>query len=150
CTYGQTYGVVITMEHLEQTQRPPCRHLWRLHHPRLCHVIRAPPCSLTSLPTLWRLFSPPLTPILMRKACPPMCSVHCTTPCRAASSRMVSSGWAVTRATRSCRSHSAASAGGFVRRVPIGAWPRPLSTWLSRSSPGCQYANGSCRCLPPY
>src|SRR5215470_18996470 len=71
----------------------------------MCHVIRAPPCSITSLPTIWRPFSPPLTPIPMRKACPPMCSVNCMTTCSAASWRMVSSGWAVTRATRSCCSH---------------------------------------------
>src|SRR5262245_25773131 len=32
--------------------------------PPLCHVIRAPLCSITSLPTIWRPFSPPLTPIL--------------------------------------------------------------------------------------
>src|SRR5215510_14197127 len=43
----------------------------------------------------------------------------------AASSRMVSSGWAVTPATRSCCSPSAASSGGFVPPVPGGAWPRP-------------------------
>src|SRR4029453_198904 len=34
----------------------------------------APPCSITSLPTLCHPFSPPSTWILMRKACPPMCS----------------------------------------------------------------------------
>src|SRR5215470_1051479 len=31
------------------------------------------------------------------------------------------------------------------RRMP----PRPPPTWLRGSSPGCQYANGSCRCLSP-
>src|SRR5262245_44886059 len=42
----------------------------------MCHVIRAPLCSITSLPTIWRPFSPPLTPILTRKAYPPVCSVN--------------------------------------------------------------------------
>jgi len=37
----------------------------------------------------------------------------------------------------------------FVRRVPVGAWPRPPPTWLSGSSPGSPPANGSCRCLFP-
>src|SRR5262245_1867709 len=36
--------------------------------------------------------------------------------------------------------------GGFARRVPGGAWPRPRPTWSSRSFPGSPPANGSSRC----
>ena len=110
-------------------------------------MIRAPPCIFMSLPTIWRPCSPPLTPIPMRKACPPMCSVHGTTPCRAAS-------WlhgVLRLGCDTCHKELllpfSCKRGGFVRRVPVGAWPRPPPTWLRGSSPGCQYANGSCRCL---
>jgi hypothetical protein len=67
----------------------------------------------------------------------------------AASSHTAFCGWAVTPATTSCCWPSAASGGGFVRRVPGGAWRRRRPTWLSRSFPGCRHANGSSRCPFP-
>src|SRR5438128_1535602 len=42
----------------------------------------------------------------------------------------------VPTSTRCCFP-SAASGGGFVRRVPVGAWSRPPRTWLSGSSARC-------------
>jgi hypothetical protein len=115
----------------------------------MCHAIRARPSSIASSPTIWRPFSFPLTPTPMRKACPPMWNANYTTTCNAASSLTALRGWAVTPASTRCCWPSAASGGGFVRRVPGGAWPRPRPTWLSRSFPGCRHGNGLYRCLSP-
>ena len=52
-------------------------------------------------------------------------------------------GWLANRAAYGeMRYQMLAGGGGFVRRVPVGAWPRPSPTWLSGSSPGSP-ANGT-------
>src|SRR4029450_1702207 len=60
---------------------------------------------------------------------PPMWNANCTPTCSAASSRTALCGWAVTPATTSCCSPSAASGAGFVRGVAGGAGPRPRRAW---------------------
>src|SRR2546430_2429822 len=79
----------------------------------------------------------------MVQSCRRMWNVNFTTICGVASSPMAFSAWAVTPATTSSWCPSVASAAGFVRRVPGGAWRRWRHISSSRSSPGSPRGNGS-------
>src|SRR5262245_38172812 len=114
----------------------------------MCHAIRARRSSIASSPTIWRPFSPHSTLIPTPEVCPPMWNANCTTICSAASSHMVSSGWAVTPATRSCCWPSAASGGGFVRRVPGGACPHPAMGRVGACLPRLRRRRGASLTAP--
>src|SRR5215831_12630789 len=101
--------------------------------------------SLAAYPT-----SPRFMTIPMRQACRRMWNVNFTPIYSVASWPTAFCAWAVTRAPKNSCCPSAASGAAFVRRVRLGAWPRPPPTWSCTCSPGCRRANGSSRCLSPY
>src|SRR5262249_30667422 len=118
CLYtAHMYSIVKRISgHLSPLDAVRRVHVWRLLLRPTHHATRAAPCSIPSLPTILRPFSPHSTPTPMLQACRRMWNVNFTPICSAASWPMAFSAWVVIRARKSCCCPSAASGAAFVRR----------------------------------